>query len=105
MIRTPIRKKSRKRSRQNAAYLKARKAFLLEHPACAACGEPATEIHHKAGREGEWLNYQPLWMSVCHTCHQRITHNPKEAEMLGWTIRIYQTYREYIATHRKEITC
>lgn len=99
MIRTPLKKTNRKRARQNATYLKARRAYLAEHSFCAACGEPATEIHHKAGRGGEWLNYQPLWMPVCMACHRRITANPKEAEMLGWTVRIYGTFQQYIQLH------
>jgi transposase len=96
MKRTPLKRVSRKRARQNAVYLKARKAFLLENPTCAACGEPSTEIHHKAGREGEWLNYQPFWMPVDAKCHRWITDNMEEAEALGWVVRIYGTFRDYI---------
>jgi 5-methylcytosine-specific restriction protein A len=63
----------------NAAWRRCRDVHLREHPLCEECkrngrAELATEVHHvqalSAG--GERLNPANL-MSLCHSCHSRIT--------------------------------
>ncbi len=57
-------------SRGYGADWRARRAqYLLEHPDCVRCGEPATEVDHimplSAGGADDEGNYQ----SLCKTCH------------------------------------
>ncbi len=49
-----------------------RARFLRRFPVCWMCGGVASEVHHR--------NYDPLgppddrtWMSLCGTCHRRVT--------------------------------
>ena len=52
-----------------------RRAFLLAHPQCVACGAPASEVDHIRPHRGDaalfWdaANWQPL----CLPCHSRKT--------------------------------
>ena len=88
MKRTPLRKRSKKRSRQEAEYSKLRLLYLDRHPFCQAklpgCGLKATEIHHKKGRVDKDLTDNTEWMSVCRSCHQYIETHPVEATELGF---------------------
>lgn len=53
------------------AWQQRRTAYLYDYPDCASCGRQATEVHHRygveAGHEDDNL------MSLCHSCHVRIT--------------------------------
>ena len=68
-----IRSLSIKRERQNALYLKKRKAYLTEHPLCElkydGCFGRATDIHHTRGRLGELLTDEQYFCSACRYCH------------------------------------
>lgn len=43
----------------------------------------ATQVHHKYGRRGRLLNWEPGWLPVSACGHQWITDYPKEAVALG----------------------
>lgn len=82
----PISKQSEKRAIQNEEYLEGHEEYMMLHPLCEVCGDPGTEVHHRAGRSGERLNDQSLWMTVCRPCHNEIHDNPEEARKQGYLI-------------------
>lgn len=43
----------------------------------------ATQCHHKHGRRGALLLYEPLWLPVCGPCHDWIHKNIEAARYLG----------------------
>jgi len=93
-----MRKQSKKLSKENRQYLAERALYLTVHKLCKVCGtRGATEIHHKAGREGYWdedaraagrtlrvdnRNFLP----VCRDCHERIERNPNWAKERGFSL-------------------
>ncbi len=81
--RTPIKKVSTKRSKENAKYLKARLKFLTGKT-CPITGRPATEVHHIAGREHSRLNDESEWLAVTREGHQKIHLNPQWARKNGY---------------------
>lgn len=94
-----MRQTSSKRGKQLATYRQLRVEFLQKHKLCQCdCKKKATEVHHMAHREGEWLNHTPLWLAVCRQHHQWIEDNKTEAEKRGWIVRIYATFKDYIAS-------
>ncbi len=88
--RTPLRRVSKKRSRENAQYAKQRKAYFAEPRVCAVMkdktGEAlrATEIHHIEGRIGAKLLDESHWLPVSRWGHEWIHSHPKEAREKGW---------------------
>lgn len=85
--RKAIRQVSDKRKKQNAEYSVLRKAFLEEHPVCQVChSKSSDQIHHCAGREGEWLTNTEFFLAVCGGCHDFIENNRAEAKIRGWLI-------------------
>lgn len=82
--RTRISQVSEKRKKENALYLKIRHSYLNRNPKCECCGAPATEIHHKKGRENDLLLDPLYFMAICRTCHSWIHTNPKEAREKKW---------------------
>lgn len=68
-------------------YLVIRKKHLKEFPKCQICGIlDATEIHHPAGRIGDFL-YGPL-MSVDRNCHLYLHENLAESYEKGWLLKL-----------------
>ena len=73
MKRTPLKKQSNARAREMRLYYRERREWLAleRNSRCAVClglGEvpaPATEVHHKFGRIGKLLRYQPGWIPCC----------------------------------------
>ena len=76
MKRTPLRRVSKRRAGQMVEYSKLRKKLLEEHPICQVCGAtPASDCHHKNGRNGKnYLDYS-TFLSVCRLCHRMIEDN------------------------------
>lgn len=79
---------SSKRQKLEAIYKVTRVKYLQDHPMCHAhidahCTKTATEVHHKAGRVGEYFLDQLYWLPTCHWCHVWITNHPEEAIALG----------------------
>ena len=86
----PIAPRSAKRAKQERSYSKEAKAFKELHPMCKAgipnqCTGQTTDVHHMAGRIGDMLLYQPLWLPVCRGCHDWIEAHPIEAKELGYS--------------------
>lgn len=71
----PIKRVSDKRAHELGVYKLLRKVFLEEHEDCEVCGGKANQVHHKQGRENEWLNKVAHWLAVCDPCHRKITDN------------------------------
>jgi len=81
-----MRKVSLKRQQQNKQYKIIRDKFMQENPKCERCGAPATENHHKNGRNGLRLLDVNYFMAVCRNCHRWIHEHPKESREKGWLI-------------------
>jgi hypothetical protein len=84
--RTPLRRVSKKRAKQNKEYSRLRQEFLTTRPICDACGGKATEIHHKRGRLQARLLDQDYFAPLCQPCHQKVHLNPKWAYSIGLMI-------------------
>ena len=98
MKRTRIRTCSKPLRSRRALYTKLERAYLAAHPFCeCGCGNASSEVHHKAGRIGEWLTYVPFFFAACTDCHRWITDHMAEAEARGWIVRIRSTFKQYIA--------
>lgn len=83
--RTPVKKVSDKRSGQNLEYSGERNAWI-EGKRCVACGDPATEVHHAAGRSNDLLLEKKYWKPVCHGCHVLITNDTEWAVKNGYSV-------------------
>ena len=61
-----LRNASSKRQREYKEYAKAKKAYLALHPQCERCKNKKSEdIHHKAGRVGQWLCRYEFFAALC----------------------------------------
>ncbi len=74
----------KKRASQERRYNKAAKEWI-EGRFCI-CGAPAQQVHHKAGRLGDLLLDESLWLAVCGYCHHNIETRPKWAKENGYSI-------------------
>jgi hypothetical protein len=91
--RTPLKQKvvklkprTKKRAKQEREYLKKREKYLQNKPSCEICLQPATTIHHPAGRIGELLTDDTLFIGLCMTCHERVEQNPIWAKEQGYSL-------------------
>lgn len=83
----PLRRVSKKRRKQNTLYAVLRREYLSANPVCEVCQKTkATDIHHKAGRAGRYLNENTLWAAVCRSCHEHIHRHPMLARKAGWIV-------------------
>lgn len=78
---------SNKRARAMRIYAAKRLRFLEANPTCARCGQWAFQVHHKAGRVGDLLLDDSLWLALCGFCHDWITTHPDEAYDKGYSVR------------------
>jgi len=86
--RTPLRKVSKKRAKQNREYSKINRVVYLEsHPTCQVCDKrSACDIHHKDKRSGDRLNDITMFLAVCRPCHQWIHDYPADARKQGFLV-------------------
>jgi hypothetical protein len=77
--RVKIKPVSDKRLGELALYRERKKEYFKANPKCERCGEKATDIHHKNGRNGKRLVDSEYFMSACRKCHTWIHENPVEA--------------------------
>ncbi len=70
----PYRQQSQERGYNNR-WRKARKQYLLEHPICAMCGQPATDVDHIVPHKGDMELFWDTenWQPLCHKCHSKKT--------------------------------
>lgn len=67
---------------------KRRRDGWIADKCCAGCAlrtggwTPATECHHKFGRFGLLLTFEPGWVPLCSSCHRWTHDNPKTAREL-----------------------
>lgn len=73
-VRTRPKPVSDKRKKQLSAYKVLADKFRTDHPTCI-CGAPASELHHKEGRENELLLDTTKWIMLCRTCHDKATND------------------------------
>ena len=86
-----MRSRTPKRAAAERKYLVARRRFLEDNPRCAAadldlpvvCSGRADTIQHLAGRRGERLLDEALWLGLCWPHHQYAELHPTEAKALG----------------------
>lgn len=77
---------SDKRRLQLVVYDKLRIPWL-KGKKCEVCkNNDASQVHHKAGKEGELLNYVKWWLPTDDECHKRIEMNPEWAKEMGFSI-------------------
>jgi len=80
---------SKKKKEEMDIYSKLRTAFFVIHPYCEVklpgCTGEATDVHHKAGRIGEYYLKTSEWLAVCRTCHKFIEENPIIAKELNFS--------------------
>jgi 5-methylcytosine-specific restriction endonuclease McrA len=89
-----LRGASKKRSKEYGQYNKVKNAYLALHPKCERCKNKAShDIHHKAGRNGQWLTRYEYFAALCRQCHDWIHSNGKEARKQGWVIDVLHLYR------------
>jgi hypothetical protein len=82
--RKPIRRVSVKRAAGLREYAKLKARIMARKPLCFVCGkEPATELHHRNGRRGKLLCYEPFIIAVDADCHRKIHYNPSWAQFNG----------------------
>lgn len=55
------------------AWRKIRAAYLAEHPACALCGRPATDVDHVVPKRFGGSDDDTNLQALCKECHQRKT--------------------------------
>lgn len=55
------------------AWRQKREAFLREHPRCATCGEPATQVDHVVPLSGGGEDHPENYASRCASHHSRKT--------------------------------
>ena len=91
-----IKPKSSKRISEAVIYDRLKREFFAKNPFCRVqfCGQPATDIHHKA-RRGRFLLRTDTWMSCCRPHHDQIEANPAWAKENGYLLTPEQ--RRFIA--------
>jgi hypothetical protein len=82
-----LRNASPKRQGEYKEYAKVKQAYLALHPICERCKKTKSQdIHHKAGRVGQWLCRYEFFAAVCRSCHDAIHENGVAARKQGWII-------------------
>jgi|LakMenEpi03Aug12_release.lakeMendotaPanAssembly.Ray.scaffolds.fasta_scaffold97881_4 hypothetical protein len=83
-----IKKVSDKKKVLDKMYTQLRRIQLEKNPYCQIhtdyCKREATEIHHAAGRVGEYYLNIEHWLAVCRNCHSWVHNHPQEARELGF---------------------
>jgi hypothetical protein len=81
-----IRKVSKKRVAENQLYKEQRAIYMFDHPRCERCPRTASELHHRAGREGKLLYDSRFFASLCSICHTWVHAHPNDARQCGLLI-------------------
>ena len=90
-----VKARSQSESVRMAVYLEIKELYLKAHPFCEAHAlvragyqaatyrPPATQIHHRDGRDGLLLFDVRKFCAVCEFCHSWIDANRAQAQKLG----------------------
>ena len=74
--RTPLRKVSKKRAKQNRLYSSLIKQLKKDHPTCEGCGKKGyVDVHHRLGRSHDRLLDPDNFLYLCRNCHQIMHHD------------------------------
>lgn len=89
----PVKKRSKKQSAREREYLKIRKIWFKDPEnqkckirmteKCIEDQQPASDVHHSAGRIGDNLLDTSTWVPGCRLCHIYAEEHPKEAYEKG----------------------
>jgi len=87
--RTPLKKVSEKRKKENILYSELRIDFLSlpENQICPITGQPTTDIHHKKGRIGKLLTDTNYWIALSREGHEFVESNPEWAYENGYSLK------------------
>jgi len=89
--REPIKKISDKQANINRLYAAMRLSYLCMIPHCQVastdCAHVATQVHHRAGRGKDHMLDTTTWLSICHSCHEKVELNPEWAYEKGYSIK------------------
>lgn len=90
LAKKPLRRETPKRASEQRRYRRDSQAWLrANNHVCTVClklklhPEPATQTHHKYGKNGRLLNWQPGWMGVSSFGQFWIHNHPTQAYKLG----------------------
>ena len=83
--RKPVPQMSKRRQSDSREYARLRKAFLARAIFCERhnCVNPATCVHHWAGRRSNYLKVE-TWKASCHPCNQFAKEHPRLARAENW---------------------
>lgn len=85
MKRSPLRRVSKRRAKENKEYSRLRLTYLGMFPICERCKKSeSVHIHHTNGRFKERLNDTKHWKALCFECHMFVHHNPSQAKNEGY---------------------
>ena len=87
-----MRPRSPKMARLYRERVKLVARLLDEHPICQrCCARPSTDCHElkSRARGGSILDPANI-VTLCRTCHDRVTQNPREAEAEGWSVHSWE---------------
>lgn len=93
---TKINQESVRRRAQNTTYGATRKIFLAQHQTCPVTGQPTTDIHHSAAREGAWLLVRRYWIAVSRRGHRIIEDNPEWAFANHLRVKVNALYDHHV---------
>ena len=91
--RTPLKKisKSKSATDRRSKYAKSKKEYMSNRKfpdSCERCGDTVgiknLDLHHKAGRSGDFMHDQDFFAALCRTCHNQVHEYPKESREAGW---------------------
>lgn len=84
---TPIKKRSKKMTKEMKLYLKDKKNFIQPGDQCEliteVCNSEATVIHHTKGRIGKLLRDKRYWKKSCPPCNIHVENKDGEAREKG----------------------
>lgn len=81
---TPLRRVSKKRAKENQEYAKVKREYLKAHPVCEGChSAKATSLHHYRGRIKGLLCDTRFFKALCHGCHEFVHLCPLNAREMG----------------------
>lgn len=86
-LRRPLPQQSAKARNDALALSKIKKEMLRNDPRCRRCGiEAPLDLHHRAGRCGHLVTFEPLLTVLCRACHSHCKDEPAAMLAEGWIV-------------------